>query len=106
MVYSSGPARQDAGRSPGDEAMAQDRGSEPRLPPNDREAERCVLGSMLRDNEVIGEVVQVLKAEHFYAFAHQKLFEAIAALVVDRGVPADPVTLANYLNEQQLLQDV
>src|SRR5262245_21228672 len=87
--------------------MAQDRGmDQQRLPPSDREAERCVLGSMLRDNEVIGEVCQVLKAEHFYAFAHQKLFESITVLAVDRGVPADPVTLANYVNENKLTQDV
>ncbi|HMF20018.1 MAG TPA: DnaB-like helicase N-terminal domain-containing protein, partial [Gemmataceae bacterium] len=56
---------------------------EERLPPQDREAERSVLGSMLRDNIVIGDVVQVLRAEHFYVFAHQKIFEAITTLAVD-----------------------
>src|SRR5919206_534627 len=37
--------------------MPPDQGGE-RLPPQSREAERCVLGSMLRDNGVIGDVVQ------------------------------------------------
>ena len=84
--------------------MASDAGSPERLPPHNREAERGVLGSMLRDNECIPEVVQAVKAEHFYVFAHQKIFEAIAALM-ERGAPADPVTVANYLKENKALED-
>ena len=38
-----------------------------RLPPFSREAERCVLGSMLRDNAVTGDVLQIVRAENFYA---------------------------------------
>src|SRR5579864_8022935 len=76
-----------------------------RLPPQDREAERSVLGSMLRDNTVIGDVVQILRSEHFYVFAHQKIYEAITTLYVDRGHPADLVTLADHLKEQQAVED-
>jgi replicative DNA helicase len=78
---------------------------EDRLPPQNREAERSVLGSMLRENTVIGDVVQILRAEHFYVFAHQKIYEAITTLYVDRGHPADLVTLADHLKEQQLVED-
>jgi replicative DNA helicase len=78
---------------------------EERLPPQDREAERGVLGSMLRDNRVIGDVVQILRTEHFYVFAHQKIYEAITTLYVDRGHPADLITLADHLKEQQLVED-
>ncbi|MCI0683271.1 MAG: replicative DNA helicase [Gemmataceae bacterium] len=76
-----------------------------RLPPHNREAERGVLGSMLRDNELIPEVVQLVKAENFYVFAHQKIFEAMTTLALERGQPADPVTLANYLKEKQWIED-
>jgi replicative DNA helicase len=86
--------------------MATDRDMADRLPPHDREAERCIIGSMLRDNEVIGDLVHLIKADNFYVFAHQKLFEAITTLAVDRGIPADPVTLANYLNENKLTEDI
>jgi replicative DNA helicase len=79
-------------------------GSE-RLPPHSREAERSVLGSMLRDNRVIGDVVQILRVEHFYVFAHQKIYEGIATLYADKGHPADLVTLAEYLKEKQLVED-
>ena len=86
--------------------MSQDGDLERRLPPHDREAERGLLGSMLRDNELVGDIVHLIKAEHFYSYAHQELFKAITTLSVDRGIPADPVTLGNYLNENQLTEDV
>ena len=35
-----------------------------RLPPHNRDAERSLLGSMLRDNAVIGDVIQVHLVEH------------------------------------------
>ncbi len=76
-----------------------------RLPPHSREAERGVLGGMLRDNNVIGDVIQILRAEHLYVFAHQKIYEGITQLYVDRGHPADLITLAEYLKEKQLVED-
>src|SRR5882757_3262125 len=86
--------------------MATDDALAMRLPPHDRDAERSVLGSMLRDNQMIADVLQFLKADHFYSYAHQRMYEAISTLSLDRGVPVDPVTLAHYLNEQQLMQDI
>jgi replicative DNA helicase len=76
-----------------------------RLPPHNREAERSVLGSMMRDNSVIADVVNIVRLEHFYVFAHQKIFEAITTLAVDKGRPADAVTLADYLKEKQLIEE-
>ena len=34
-------------------------------PPQNRDAERCVLGSMLRDNIIIHDVVQILQSKNF-----------------------------------------
>jgi replicative DNA helicase len=48
-----------------------DPGSE-RLPPQNRDAERCVLGSMLRDNNVIPELIPLLTADYFYFDAHRR----------------------------------
>src|SRR5215475_6629767 len=77
-----------------------------RLPPHDRQAERSVLGSMMRDNGIIGDVVNIIRAEHFYVFAHQKIFEAICTLAVDQGKPADAVTMADHLREKQLIDEI
>ncbi|MCS7046417.1 MAG: replicative DNA helicase [Gemmataceae bacterium] len=85
--------------------MPAEPGRPDRAPPHDREAERGILGSMLRDNALIPEIVQLVRASDFYIFAHQKIFEALVALAVTQGKPADPVTLANYLKENQLVED-
>jgi replicative DNA helicase len=85
--------------------MPTDQGGLERLPPHSREAERCVLGSMLRDNGVIGDVLQILLTDALYADAHQKIFLGIRTLY-DRGHPVDLVTLAEYLKEQKQIEDV
>jgi replicative DNA helicase len=85
--------------------MSSDQGGPDRLPPQSREAERSVLGSMLRDNTVIGDVVQVIRVESFYLDAHQKIFNAITGLY-DRGHPVDLVVLAEVLKEQKFIEDI
>jgi len=76
-----------------------------RLPPQNMDAERSVLGSMLRDNGVIDDVTAIVRAEHFYTDAHQKIFLSLVALH-DGGKPADMVTLADLLHERKQLDDV
>jgi replicative DNA helicase len=85
--------------------MPPDREVAERLPPQDRDAERAVLGSMLRDNLVISDVVQIVRDEHFYHDAHRKIFDAIVELN-KKGGAVDLVILANALKEQNLLEDV
>jgi replicative DNA helicase len=76
-----------------------------RLPPQSKDAERAVLGSMLRDNGVIGDVVQIIRDDNFYLDAHQKIFRAIR-VIYDQGHPIDLVTLAEHLKEQKQIEDV
>src|SRR6516164_3454576 len=85
--------------------MPTEPGGGERLPPQSREAERCVLGSMLRDNGVIGDLLQIIRAENFYLDAHQKVFQAIISLY-DRGHPVDLVMLAEVLRDQKTLDDI
>jgi replicative DNA helicase len=85
--------------------MAGDNGTPDRLPPHNREAERSILGSMLRDNHIIPEVIQRVRAQDFYVFGHQKIFEGLAYLSVEQGKAADYITLGNWLTENQLLDE-
>jgi replicative DNA helicase len=85
--------------------MPPDQGAVDRLPPQSREAERCVLGSMLRDNGVIGDVLQIVRMENFYTDAHQKIFQAIQTLY-DKGQPVDSALLAEALKEQKYIEDI
>lgn len=83
-----------------------DQGGPDRLPPHSRDAERSVLGSMLRDNQVIGDVLQIVQHDHtFYADAHQKIFRAVKH-IYDLGKPIDLVILADHLKEQKQIEDV
>src|SRR5258708_19410529 len=78
-----------------------------RLPPHNAEAERAVLSSMLRDNRVINDVVQILpNKEYFYADAHQKLFETIIQLNDRGGHPVDLVTLGEALKQPGYIEDI
>ncbi|HZZ81677.1 MAG TPA: replicative DNA helicase [Gemmataceae bacterium] len=73
-----------------------------RLPPHNRDAERALLGSMLRDNQIIPEVVNLVRGDHFYVFAHQKIFEAMAKLNVEQGKPADLITIFEHLSGERV----
>jgi replicative DNA helicase len=77
-----------------------------RLPPQNREAERSVLGSLLRDNKVISDVVQIVRKEDFYFDAHQKVFDAIVSIFDKGGQPVDIVILAEELQKRKHIEDV
>lgn len=76
-----------------------------RLPPQNLEAEQCVLGSMLLDRECIGEVLLILGADDFYVPAHGMLFEVLQKLY-DDGKPVDLVLATNTLKEAGRLEQV
>jgi replicative DNA helicase len=80
--------------SSGSLAMADDR---LRLPPQNLDAERGVLGSILLMNEAIDEIGESLKADHFYSDAHQKMYAAIQSLYENGVRGIDAITLAEEL---------
>jgi len=63
---------------------------ETELPPQNLEAEQCLLGSMILDPETVPDVLEALQPDDFYAPAHQYTFEAIKSL----EAAAKPVDLA------------
>src|ERR1041385_5117466 len=77
-----------------------------RLPPQSLEAELAVLGSMLRDNAVIPDLIPLLRADEFYADAHQKIYAAITTLHDRGGQPVDLITLTEELKLRGELEDV
>src|SRR4051794_30632502 len=85
--------------------MSGERPGSERLPPQNLDAERSVLGSMLRDNQVVSDVVNIVQPEHFYTDAHQKIYVGIVELYLHRGQPADLVTLANHLEQEKQIAD-
>jgi len=76
-----------------------------RLPPQNQDAERSVLGSMLRANSVIGDIITILKKEDFYSDAHQKIFQTIVEHHSINGQAVDLVILAEQLRLRGWFED-
>ncbi len=76
-----------------------------RIPPQSKEAEISVLGSMIIDREAIYAAAELLTEQDFYSTAHQKIFSGIITLS-EKGEPVDLVTLSEELQSSQCLDDV
>jgi replicative DNA helicase len=76
-----------------------------RLPPQNLEAEQGVLGSILIDNEVLHDIIPVLKPEHFYRDSHQVLYRAIRD-VYEQAKAVDSITLEDELRRRGELEKV
>jgi hypothetical protein len=70
---------------------------------NGRQTEQAVLGSALRQNDLIPKIRAIVRSEDFRGYAHQVLFKTILDLY-GRGKIADPVTLAEHL--QAKIEDI
>lgn len=64
--------------------------------PQNIDAERGVLGSIIIDPEAMVEVVNSLQPEYFYRDTHQVIFRTILSLYKKR-IPADYITLCDEL---------
>lgn len=76
-----------------------------RLPPHNRDAERGVLGGILRDPDTLATVQQIIRTENFYFDQHQKIFQALSDLENDHQ-PLDLVLLHERLRKYKQLDDV
>lgn len=76
-----------------------------KLPPQNLDAEKSVLGSLLIDKEAINKVVDFLGAEDFYNRNHQLIYEA-AMRLFERRENIDIVSLSNKLSEKDVLEQI
>jgi replicative DNA helicase len=79
--------------------------SETRLPAQNLDAERGVLGACLLDHERIDDVATVLRVEDFYLPPHGFIFQAMLEMSRDNKRP-DPTLLANYLKKKGQLSEL
>tara|TARA_B100001123_G_C15340554_1_gene1034671 strand:+ start:4307 stop:5656 length:1350 start_codon:yes stop_codon:yes gene_type:complete len=76
-----------------------------RLPPQNIEAERSVLGSLLIDPDGFTKVSDLIDPDDFYRQSHRSIYEAIRLLGV-RNEPADFVTVCDELERMEVLETV
>ncbi len=76
-----------------------------KLPPSSPEAEICVLGAVLIDNDALLAVSEYLRPEHFHNLNNAKVFEAMLSLYEARS-PIDIVTVSEKLREMKYLKKI
>ena len=77
-----------------------------KVPPQDLEAERCVLGSILLVNDSIDEVQSQITHTCFYMDAHRRIFKAIHEMYEAGTRGIDAVTLRDELTRRAELDVV
>jgi len=76
-----------------------------KLPPQNLEAERSVLGALLIDNDVVFKISDILKSEDFYKNEHKIIYEAMMDLSQNHQ-PIDVLTLTDLLEKRKKLKEV
>jgi len=75
------------------------------LPPQNIDAEKSLLGSLMLDQKSILKVADSLVERDFYVPQHQKIFQTIIDLFRD-NVPIDILSVANLLKEKKQLKNI
>jgi replicative DNA helicase len=75
-----------------------------KLPPQNLDAEKSILGAVLIDENVLTRVSDSIKAEDFYDPRHERIFAAMLRLY-ERHQPVDLLTLSDELKKQDHLEE-
>lgn len=76
-----------------------------RVPPQDIDTERALLGALMMNQSAMYEVADVVQVDSFYAGKHRTIFDAMLGLHA-KGEPIDVVTVSGKLKERKLLKDI
>jgi replicative DNA helicase len=76
-----------------------------RLPPQNLEAERSILGCILLDNAALDQVVDQVAEEDFYRENHRKIFTGMREMAA-RNEAIDYLTLEDHLRAKGVLDEI
>ena len=76
-----------------------------RVPPQDLDAEKSIIGAIMIDRDAIISIAQVIKPEHFYKEAHSDIFSAMFSLYENRE-PIDLITLTAQLKKKGVFDNI
>lgn len=76
-----------------------------KLPPQNTEAEQCLLGSLMLDKDSIVKVVDLIKAEDFYKSGHQDIYQVMSDLY-EKSDPIDILSVSSKLKERNKLEGI
>ena len=75
-----------------------------RIPPQNIEAEKSLLGAIIISENIIADIVPIVNEHHFYDDRHKKIFHAMATLYDDHR-PIDLVTIKTELKSEGVLKE-
>ncbi len=76
-----------------------------RIPPQNIEAEKALLGSIMIRSEVMHEVVDIVNESAFYSNHHKAIWSVLLELH-NKGVPIDLLSVSGRLKEKGLLEEI
>jgi len=76
-----------------------------KLPPQDIDAERSVLGALMLDKNAVIKITDILTADDFYHPTHRFVYEAIEDLF-SHGEPIDILTVSDKLKSKKHLKEI
>lgn len=76
-----------------------------RIPPQNLEAERSLLGSVLLDSDSMVKIIDAIDEDEFYSPAHQQIFACMRELH-NKNERIDVLTLTNRLREKNQLESI
>ena len=76
-----------------------------KIPPQALELEEAVLGALLLERDAFTNVMEVLKAEHFYKESHQIIYQAISNLYFHEQ-PVDMLTVSHEIRKMEKMEEV
>lgn len=76
-----------------------------RVPPQDIEMERALLGALMINPNAIFEVADIVGIDSFYSGKHRTIYDAILSLYA-KSEPIDIVTVSSKLKERKQIADI
>ena len=76
-----------------------------RIPPQNIEAERSVLGSLMLDPKIMHTIVDVIDGDDFYQEKHKHIYQ-IMVYLYEKKEPIDMLSVPNRLKEKKMLDHI
>lgn len=89
----------------GESSGLSDNQSTDRLPPQNIEAERSLLGCLMLDKNAIVRIADLVETNDFYNTRHSLIFDAMFDLYKN-NIPIDILSLTNRLQEKKQLENI
>lgn len=76
-----------------------------RIPPQNLDSERALLGSVLLKPDILHDITDIIQANSFYSEKHRTIFATMLELM-GKSTPIDVLSLSSRLKEKELLERV